>query len=185
MGIMEWFFYRDVQRPKIPPILDFNIPGGTLGPLGIKTHQREIMRLLGPPVSWWAVRGEGLYIYPEAGLNVEAEQEEVTGFTVAMREPQFCDFKNFTGKQGNGQEAGVWRPFAGRIKISPDFDWLKADGITTRHFMEQAGEPKQIDNEPEDNEIVYEYRGGAIDYDAEFLTSGELKCIRVWPNYGE
>lgn len=172
MGIFEWLFFRNAKKPHYVPPMDLNLQEGVMGPFSMGMKPGEIMETLGPPVSWLLMKRDGYFLYPELGLAIEVEDDKIVGFDVANREPQSIDFRGYEDK---------WKPFAGRIRIRPDSDWMNPDNLTTKHFLEQAGEPTEIQDEPEDGEIVYMYWNRRIDWDAEFLPSGEMKCIRLWP----
>jgi len=169
MGVLEKIFFRNHPKPAAGVSCDLDLSSKSLGPLALGTPYGQIIQIFGPPASWWLMKKENYFIYPELGLAIEVFEQKVDCLVVAMREPQWIDFRNHINK---------FSPFSGSITIKPGLS-RSAAMIDAGFIVKNLGAPLKSDQDEE--EIVLTFRGAGWGGDFEFCKDKMLKCIRIWP----
>ncbi len=173
MGLLESIFFRDMPIPGDVNV-DLDLFLGKLGEIRLGDPVGEIIRKLGPPVSWWYMKSQGIYSYPSLGITITTEDGVTSEFIIAPLLPQYCDFIDMIRE---------WKPYAGRIRLGEECSWLYPGEINPGKVEACLGVPEetqQEDLDAPDGEIVLMYRHRDLECDVEFTPDMQLKALRCW-----
>ena len=169
MGLLNRFFGRkETEESQDHMLWDLDLSQGSLGLLAIGMKAGQIKQKLGPPASSWAMFMDKLWIYPSRGFAVGTDRYKIQRFVVAMRHPQFRDFKRCTRK---------FVPYKGRIIFTPDACISPAE-INASLVKEQLGVPVTID--VVEDRIIQTFDLPDHGAEFEFTVEGLLAVVRYW-----
>jgi hypothetical protein len=168
MGFWEWLMFRRWPKPEVPASLTLDLEAARLGRIGLGDPAQVLAETLGAPASYWDMRNQRWWVYPQLGLSFQTEAEQISYIAIVLAQLDYAMPPSVLDQL---------RPFSGlvRFKHGPE----RPSQLQESSFTKVFGEPFWSDRDSE--ETVLHFRHGKVVIEAEFTPAGVLKHLALFP----